>query len=135
MYSAAAFVRSGVADPFSGVRDDDGLPGADFERSVLVFDAQGSLENDGELVERGSLAGLAPSGGLRMWRCWRRRFWELTRPTYSSINLGCCLLIECAWGAGSGWAWGGRSQFLLLRVAMSILRSAMRDKFLSEGRV
>ena len=58
----AAFVRSGVADPFTGVGDDR-LPGGNLERSVLVFDAESALENHAELVERRSLARLQPSGG------------------------------------------------------------------------
>jgi hypothetical protein len=58
----AAFVRRGVANPFTGVGD-DGLSGGDFERTVLVLDAQCAFEDDGELVEGGRLAGFEPSGG------------------------------------------------------------------------
>ncbi len=58
----AAFVGSGVTDPFAGVGD-DGLSGGDVERARFVLDAEGAFEDDGELVEGGSLAGLEPSGG------------------------------------------------------------------------
>ncbi len=40
---------------------DDCLSGMDVERPALVLDSQRSLQNDGELVELGSLPGLKPS--------------------------------------------------------------------------
>ena len=58
----AAFVGSGVADPLAGVGN-YGLSGGDVDRSVLVFYAQRAFEDDGELVEGGSLTGFEPSGG------------------------------------------------------------------------
>ncbi len=58
----SAFVGSGVADPFAGVGD-DGLSGGDVEGSIFVFHVQGAFQDDGELVEGGGLAGLAPSRG------------------------------------------------------------------------
>ena len=53
---------SGVADPLAGVGN-YGLSGGDVDRSVLVFYAQRAFEDDGELVEGGSLTGFEPSGG------------------------------------------------------------------------
>jgi len=58
----AAFVRSRVADPLAGVGD-YGLSGGYVEGAVFVFYVQRAFEDDGELVEGGSLAGLEPSGG------------------------------------------------------------------------
>ena len=63
----AAFVRSGVPDPFCGVGD-DGLAGGYVERGGLsfrisVFDAQHTFQHDSEFVELGSLAGFNPSSG------------------------------------------------------------------------
>jgi hypothetical protein len=58
----AAFVRGGVANPFTGVGD-DGLSGGYVERAGSVLDAQRSFEDDGELVEGRRLAGFEPSGG------------------------------------------------------------------------
>jgi len=58
----AAFVRSGVADPLAGVGD-DGLSRDDVERPILVFHAEGTLEDNCELVEGRSLARFEPAGG------------------------------------------------------------------------
>jgi hypothetical protein len=58
----AAFVRSGVTDPFTGVSD-DGLSGSDVEGSGFVLDVEGAFEDYGEFVEGRSLAGFEPSGG------------------------------------------------------------------------
>ena len=58
----AAFVGSGVADPFTRVHD-DGLSGGDVERPTLVFNPKHALQDDGALVEGRSLARFQPSGG------------------------------------------------------------------------
>src|SRR5271170_5102446 len=58
----AALVRSGVADPLAGVGD-DGLSGGYFDGAVFVFYVERAFQDNGELVEGGSLAGLVPSGG------------------------------------------------------------------------
>ncbi len=58
----AAFVGSGVADPLAGMGN-DGLSRRDVKRSILMLDAERPFEDDGELVEAGSLAGLKPTCG------------------------------------------------------------------------
>jgi hypothetical protein len=58
---SAAFLGSGVANPLAGIGD-YGLSGGDVDGTIFVFDVQRAFEDDGELVEGGSLARLEPSG-------------------------------------------------------------------------
>ena len=58
----AAFVRSGVTDPFTGVGY-YGLTGSNVKRSAFVFHSESSFQDDSEFFERGRLARLTPSGG------------------------------------------------------------------------
>lgn len=58
----AAFVWRGVADPFAGVGD-YGLSSGHVDGAVLVLDMKRAFQDDSELVEGWSLAGLEPSRG------------------------------------------------------------------------
>ena len=56
----AAFVGSGVANPFTRIGDYS-LSGNDIERATSVFDVKCAFEHDSEFIEGGSLARLMPS--------------------------------------------------------------------------
>jgi hypothetical protein len=61
VFGSAVF-RGRIAHPLACMSHDC-LSGMNVERPALVLDSQRSLQNDGELIELGSLPGLEPSLG------------------------------------------------------------------------
>jgi hypothetical protein len=89
----AAFARSGVAHPLPSVGDHR-LSGGDVECASCVLHAQRAFENDRELIELGSLAGLDPSLRAAHVRDAGRRRFGIDASDVFINQLG---FVACGW--------------------------------------